>query len=130
MRYGDMATLAEKLARLIGNQSEMERKTGIAQSAISKMTKGERRPYADQLGAIARALGVSADYLLNDDLDEPPRGNDLSPGELSVLKMFRHLGISTEEAVEAMVGRRVLRSQAPTPTEEPSHPHPRRRKAR
>lgn len=38
--------------------------SGISLSAIQSYETGRRTPQADQLGALARVLGVSADYLL------------------------------------------------------------------
>jgi len=121
-----------KLTKLVANQSELSRKTGIAQSAISAMTTGKRRPYGDQVFRIARALGVSADYLLDDGLDEPPRGSELSQDEKNVLGMFRFLhrdsGLSSEEAIAGMVSGVVLRQ--PTPPRPPAgEPRSRRKKA-
>lgn len=58
--------LATALNRLMGGE--------ISQSYISKIESGRRLPSADIVAAMARVLGVSADYLLmlTDDASHPP----------------------------------------------------------
>jgi DNA-binding transcriptional regulator YdaS (Cro superfamily) len=85
-------TMQQKLARLVKNQSELGRKTGIAQSAINEMISGKRKPYAWQAAAIARALGVSCDYLLFDEIEEVPRP-ELAEDERELVKLIREMGI-------------------------------------
>ncbi len=117
MCYDGMKTLAEKLSGLVTNQSELSRKTGIAQSAISAMTTGTRRPYGDQVFLIARALGVSADYLLDDALDKMPEGvGGLKPEERSVLTVFRSLHISEEEGIDRLLAPLRPRNAIPSPS--------------
>jgi transcriptional regulator with XRE-family HTH domain len=99
-------TIQQKLARLVRNQSEVSRKTGISQSAISEMISGKRNPYAWQAAAIARALGVSCDYLLFDDLESIPRP-ELTDEERELVKLIREMGV-----VEAR--RRLLQLGMPT----------------
>lgn len=86
---------SEKLDKLIDlrhtNQSELSRKTGIAQSAISDMTRGERRPYMDQSLLLARALDVPLDYLADDSLDEPPPAS-ISEWEKKVWEVVKEIG--------------------------------------
>ncbi|WP_254432146.1 helix-turn-helix domain-containing protein [Aquisalimonas sp. 2447] len=48
------------------SQSALARATGLDQSAISRIERGQRTVTVDQLVLIASALGVSADELLSD----------------------------------------------------------------
>ena len=96
---------AEKLDYLISlketNQSRLSRQTGIAQSAISEMTKGKRRAYMDQALRLARALGVPLDYLADDGLDDVP-GVPATEQERRVWEVVRAIG--PEEAWRRLVG--------------------------
>ena len=95
----------EKLAKLIAdsgmNQSRLSRHTGIAQSAISEMTVGKRRPYLDQGFRIARAIGVPLDYLADDEAQEPP-GPALSDDEEVILKIVRALNLDVDAVIRAL----------------------------
>jgi transcriptional regulator with XRE-family HTH domain len=106
----------EKLTKLIDlretSQSRLARATGLSQTAISEMTRGERRPYADQAFAIAKALGVSCDYLIDDELDDPPPA-ELSREEYAVLVAFRGIGIAADVAVKRMLGEVEVRFVPP-----------------
>jgi transcriptional regulator with XRE-family HTH domain len=93
--YGVME-FTKKLENLIENQSELARKTGIPQSAISEMISGKRKPYFVQMAKIAQALGVSLDYLGDDRQAEPPPG--LSREDEEILKMVRMLGHDAAKA--------------------------------
>lgn len=46
------------------NQSELARKAGLQPAAIGHFEHGRRNPSFANIRALARALGVSADYLL------------------------------------------------------------------
>lgn len=46
------------------SQSELARETGMQPSAIAHFEAGRRKPSFDNVRALARALKVSADYLL------------------------------------------------------------------
>src|SRR5262245_51825276 len=89
--------ITEKLARLIPSvympsQMELSRQTGIDQSAISAAIAGTRRLYGDQVMKIAKAIGVSCDYLLDDDLEEIP-SPELTDDERFVVRLMRELRI-------------------------------------
>ena len=47
------------------NQAELARRLQISPSAVGMYEQGRREPSADMLLAIARAFGVSVDYLLS-----------------------------------------------------------------
>src|SRR6516225_11395635 len=92
--YGIMG-FSEKLSRLLElrkvSQSELARRTGIAQTTISLMSAAKQRPYLDQAWKIATALGVSLDYLAND-LDEDPPA-EMSPSECFLYEAIQRLGV-------------------------------------
>lgn len=46
-------------------QMDVERRTGIGQTRVSKWTKGQNRIFAHQALALARALGVTVDNLVD-----------------------------------------------------------------
>jgi transcriptional regulator with XRE-family HTH domain len=94
--------LAEKLSRLITNQSALARQTGLSQSTISEATSGKRRLFFDQVALIARTLGVSLDYLADDSQDEPPQRGGPQDDEVYILRVVRSLGIDADEAVRRL----------------------------
>ena len=49
------------------SQTELAEKANISSKSLSRYELGTSIPPADSLKAIANALGVSADYLLNDE---------------------------------------------------------------
>ncbi len=69
---------AERLKSLLESQGmsqkELAAKAGITESAVSHYLKGDRIPRGAILLNIAKALGVSTDYLLN--LSEPKNDSD------------------------------------------------------
>lgn len=104
MVYGDMdfpAKLALLIAQRNTSQSRLSRDTGLSQSAISLMTKGEQRPYLDQGLRLARALRVSLDFLADDDLDQPPRP-ELTDDERVIVSVVRAAGLSSDAAIRAL----------------------------
>ena len=110
----DVMKFGEKLEFLIEHrgtsQSRLSRMTGIAQPAISAMTRGDRRAYVDQAMALARALGVSLDYLADDEQNDIP----LQPETEAEKKLWEAIRILGAEEVY----RRVLvggGSAAPAP---------------
>ncbi|AUH64145.1 helix-turn-helix domain-containing protein [Paracoccus zhejiangensis] len=60
--FGDRLVSAREARRL--NQSELARKAGLQPAAIGHFEKGRRNPSFANIRALARALDVSADYLL------------------------------------------------------------------
>src|SRR4051812_46954535 len=89
---------ADKLGKLIEerqtSQTRLMRETGIAQSAISAMKRGEQRPYLWQAQKLARALGVPLDYLADDDADDPPApAVTLTEDERLLLARAREVGL-------------------------------------
>lgn len=73
-------------------QEELAELLSLGQRQIPRYENGETDPAADIVARMARALGVSADYLLG--LTEEPTGylheEDLSPLERKLITAMRH----------------------------------------
>jgi transcriptional regulator with XRE-family HTH domain len=91
----------------------MSRRTGISQSSLSEAIAGKRKLKLDQALKVARALGVSLDYLADDAQDEPPR--PLSRDEEAVLDLFHALGLSRAEALRRLASQPTGEQSAAAP---------------
>ncbi len=76
------------------NGQKLARLSQVSDSEISRILQGKSRPGLDNALRLARALGVSLDYLADDNLDaEPPEPADsLSPDERKVLGLIQRIG--------------------------------------
>ena len=67
-------TFAEKFLKLrkqaLLSQEEAAEKIGVSRQAISRWEQGTALPDAFNLSIIRKVFGVSADYLINDDVTE------------------------------------------------------------
>lgn len=81
LRGMDQATLAERLNR--------------SKSSMSRILSGAQEPKLKLAHELAKALGVSLDYLADDSLEIEPNGEwvMLSEDELAILKIVRRLGM-------------------------------------
>jgi transcriptional regulator with XRE-family HTH domain len=105
-------TFAEKLEQLRSvrglSQSDLAAAAGISQPRISEWKREDSRgPSLPVALSIARALGVSLDYLADDAQDDPPAA--LTPAEQQAVLLTRALSLSVEE-----VARRLAGNAAPT----------------
>lgn len=68
MSMSSPPTFADRLKKIRDDrelsQSDLARKAGMQPSAIAHFEAGRRKPSFDNVRALARALDVSADYLL------------------------------------------------------------------
>lgn len=88
----------QKLCALRGlDQSSLAKKVGLSRSSISRILNGAQEPKLGLAYDLARVLGVSLDYLVDDNPEVEL--NDqlvmLSESELTILKIVRHLGTNT-----------------------------------
>lgn len=81
--------LAKHRAERRMSQAELAGLVGLQDSRISRWENGDGNPSMAQGLRLARALGVSYDYLADDALDEPP---GLSELQVEVLKAAERVG--------------------------------------
>lgn len=87
------------------SQNELARETGIAQSSISAMTRGARKPYLYQATALAKALGKSIDFLAGYEAGATSRpGPVLTADEERSLWLIRELGLTAGELARRLTG--------------------------
>ena len=94
-----MEDFGTRLARIRSDaglsQTALAKKVNAAQSAISQVESGERKPSFDMLRELARALGVTPAYLLGEEVDE------LSKEERVHFRQYRSLPKDAREEVRA-----------------------------
>lgn len=73
------------------SQESLAQTLGIGQKQIWRYENGETEPDGETVALIARALNVSADYLLglSDEIRPLFREGDLSPKEVEVISSWR-----------------------------------------
>lgn len=111
----DDMTFVEKLEALRKvrglSQSGIAAAAGISQPRISEWKREDSRgPTLPVALSIARALGVSLDYLADDAQDDPPAA--LSAAELQAVAQVRALGLSVDEVI-----RRLANAPSTAPAE-------------
>ncbi len=75
------------------NQSDLSRELGgVSKSTIGGWFAGESRPSLDHCLKLARALGVSLDYLADDTIESPPR-SEFTASERLLVDVSREIGI-------------------------------------
>jgi transcriptional regulator with XRE-family HTH domain len=76
------------------NGQKLARLSQVSDSEISRILQGKSRPGLDNALRLARALGVSLDYLADDKLEaEPPAPADaLSPEERKIVGIIQKVG--------------------------------------
>src|SRR3954454_19413535 len=85
----------QKLCALRGlDQSALASKVGLSKSSISRILSGAQEPKLSLAYALAKALGVTLDYLVD---DSPELGQNeqmvmVTEDELMILKIARRLG--------------------------------------
>lgn len=96
-RYLGNMKMLEKICNLIAErgltQDGLERGVKLARNRISKWKDGKGEPTARQLYRIARALGVSMEYLVDDDVQRPSERPAMTGDEEMVWHLVRKLGV-------------------------------------
>ena len=117
---GDMG-YTDKLNRLCAlrglDQAALAGQFGLSKSSISRILSGAQEPKLRLAYDLARSLGVTLDYLVDDSMEVDP-GEQLvkvSEDEMTILKIVRRIG--TDEAID-----RLVNGPAPQPQTEPRPP--------
>jgi transcriptional regulator with XRE-family HTH domain len=76
------------------NQQKLARLSQVSDSEVSRILGGKSQPGLENAFKLARAVGVSLDYLADDALDEDPiqRPDPLPPDEREIVEISRELG--------------------------------------
>src|SRR4051812_48641097 len=86
---------SEKLQRLCAlrglDQSELASRVGLSRSSISRILSGSQEPKLTVAHALALALGVSLNYLMEESTDDGPgsRWELVSEDEAALLRIVR-----------------------------------------
>jgi transcriptional regulator with XRE-family HTH domain len=86
--------LQSMMARKGLNGQKLARMSQVSDSEISRILQGKSRPGLDNALRLAKAVGVSLDYLADDQIDAepPPPGDQLSPEERKILTLVTKIG--------------------------------------
>jgi transcriptional regulator with XRE-family HTH domain len=90
--------LQDKLQMLMArhnlNGQRLARQSFVSDSEISRILQGKSRPGLDNAFRLAKAVGVSLDFLADDTLDvEPtPPSDKLSPDERKIVSIAQKIG--------------------------------------
>src|SRR5208282_2063286 len=96
--YGRDMILKDKLQMLMTrhrlNGQKLARQAQVSDSEISRILQGKSRPGLDNAFRLAKAVGVSLDFLADDTLDvEPtPPSDKLSPDERKIVSIAQKIG--------------------------------------
>ncbi len=86
------------------DQSELAVRVGLTKSSMSRILNGSQVPKLDKARDLAQALGVSLDYLADDELEVRPAGQwvVVTDDEITLLKLIRRLGV--EASLDRLIG--------------------------
>jgi transcriptional regulator with XRE-family HTH domain len=86
--------LSQKILQLGLNGQKLARKSDVSDSEISRIMNGKSLPGLENAIALARAVGVSLDYLADDSLESDPSQPKESANETEtqILKLVREIG--------------------------------------
>lgn len=89
------------------NQTQFARAFGVAQNTVSNWENGNRTLDAATANEIADFFGVSVDYLLGNEKKPTPSvdGSELSENEIEMLRRFRELSETQQDAVLEILKR-------------------------
>lgn len=74
------------------NQQRLARASGVSDSEVSRILAGKSQPGLENALKLARAVGVSLDFLADDRLETDPSRESPSPWEQGLLEVASELG--------------------------------------
>jgi transcriptional regulator with XRE-family HTH domain len=123
---GDMG-YRDKLKKLCAlrelDQSALASRVGLSKSSMSRILSGAQEPKLLVAYELAKALGVTLDYLVDESLELGPtdRSMPVTEEEMTILKIVRYLG--THESVHRLLAKQP--QPGPGAAEaKPAVPHP------
>lgn len=108
MDFGDKLEMLVKRRKL--SQAKLGEIVGVSQQRISHVRHGKADFTAPQVKAVAEALGVSIDYLMDDSQDEPPVF-PVAERERMILDVARTMGL--DRAWRLLVERPEIPGEVP-----------------
>lgn len=93
--------LAQKILQLGLNGQKLARKSDVSDSEISRIMNGKSLPGLENAISLARAVGVSLDYLADDTLDADPAQPKQSADEreTTIQRLAREIGFKQAEYI-------------------------------
>lgn len=101
-------TYLEKLWKIVKNQSQLARDAGLAQPKVNLVLNEKREPSWDEMVRIAKALGVSLDWLADDKQRGDAPVPEYTEDERALVKLYRAYHLDFETAAN------LLRAGQPT----------------
>jgi transcriptional regulator with XRE-family HTH domain len=116
------------------NQQRLAKESKVSDSEVSRILGGKSQPGLENAFQLARAVGVSLDFLADDSLDADPlhQSDPGNPSEADILRLARELGLApTQRLLEIarVLGndsalRRLIGADSKAPSEATeAHPH-------
>jgi transcriptional regulator with XRE-family HTH domain len=93
MKYAEK--LYRQLVRLGWNQQKLSRTSGVSDSEVSRILAGKSNPGLENAFRLAKAVGLSLDFMANEELTEDPRMEmaGLSDQQRELLNVANAVGI-------------------------------------
>ena len=85
-KFGDKVKEAREILDL--SQDQLAEKVGVSQRSITAYETDSAKPRGTTARKLARALNVSLDYLLSDDVDDPQSGIEKDPYLENIGKVY------------------------------------------
>lgn len=100
------AKVRDLLKRHRLSQADLAEAIGTNQPQISRWLEKDRPPQKTALLLrLARSLGTSVDFLIDDAMDEPPAPPELTEDERYLLRTYRNSGIDADTAARRIMER-------------------------
>ncbi len=93
MKYAEK--LYRQLVRLGWNQQKLSRTSGVSDSEVSRILAGKSNPGLENAYRLSRAVGLSLDFMANEELTEDPRleMSGLTESQRELLNASNAIGI-------------------------------------